>query len=203
MTRATGRRGTSQAPNAPGIDPAWTSSAKDMVGCSPGHPRLRFTVGYGVVNKVDCPRIDIPQIRDRGEKAAVLLAIGADGERRNVSRSLTAAQQREGQWSENPWLGGREYWRCLQRNETAFAVLLAAASKGRADLDGIQVTDAGGVTFFRAARVFRCVDNGLRHSYGPSRRRGPLLWPRDAAAGGKARSGRQTHLSYKESNASL
>jgi len=37
-----------------------------MVGCSLGSSRLWFTVGYGIINEVYYPRIDIPQIRDLG-----------------------------------------------------------------------------------------------------------------------------------------
>lgn len=54
------------APGAPGIAPTWTSSAKDVVGCSLGPSRLWFTTGFGIVNEVYYPRIDIPQIRDLG-----------------------------------------------------------------------------------------------------------------------------------------
>lgn len=54
------------APGHPGIDPTWTSSAKDAVGCPLGSPRLWFTIGHGIVNEVYHPRIDIPQIRDLG-----------------------------------------------------------------------------------------------------------------------------------------
>jgi glucoamylase len=54
------------APGAPGIPPSWTSSAKDMVGTSLGPARLWFTLGFGIVNEVYYPRVDIPQIRDLG-----------------------------------------------------------------------------------------------------------------------------------------
>ncbi|HWB99452.1 MAG TPA: glycoside hydrolase family 15 protein, partial [Bryobacteraceae bacterium] len=54
------------APGQPGIDPTWSSSAKDAVGCSLGSPRLWFTLGHGIVNEVYFPRIDLPQIRDLG-----------------------------------------------------------------------------------------------------------------------------------------
>src|ERR1700719_2299945 len=54
------------APGGPGIVPTWTSSAKDMVGCALGLSRLWFTLGYGIVNEVYYPRVDIPQIRDLG-----------------------------------------------------------------------------------------------------------------------------------------
>ncbi|PZR83397.1 MAG: glycosyl hydrolase [Stutzerimonas stutzeri] len=46
--------------------PTWTSSAKDVVGCSLGAARLWFTLGYGIVNEVYWPRVDLPQIRDLG-----------------------------------------------------------------------------------------------------------------------------------------
>src|SRR5256714_12599872 len=54
------------APGAPGISPSWTSSAKDMVGTSLGQARLWFTLGFGIVNEIYYPRVDIPQIRDLG-----------------------------------------------------------------------------------------------------------------------------------------
>lgn len=54
------------APGQPGIAPTWTSSAKDVVGCALGSSRLWFTLGFGIVNEVYYPRIDIPQIRDLG-----------------------------------------------------------------------------------------------------------------------------------------
>lgn len=61
------------APGHPGIAPTWTSSAKDLVGTSIGPARLWFTVGFGIVNEVYWPRVDLPQIRDLG-------FIVADGE---------------------------------------------------------------------------------------------------------------------------
>jgi len=54
------------APGAPGISPTWTSSSKDLVGTSLGPGRLWFTLGFGIVNEVYFPRVDIPQIRDLG-----------------------------------------------------------------------------------------------------------------------------------------
>ena len=54
------------APGHPGVAPTWTSSAKDMVGCTLGPSRVWFTLGFGVVNEVYYPRVDIPQIRDLG-----------------------------------------------------------------------------------------------------------------------------------------
>jgi glucoamylase len=55
-----------QAFGAPGIAPTWTSSSKDMVGCALGPARLWFTSGFGILNEVYYPRVDIPQIRDLG-----------------------------------------------------------------------------------------------------------------------------------------
>jgi glucoamylase len=55
-----------EAPGQPGIAPTWTSSAKDMVGCSLGRSRIWFTLGFGIVNEVYYPRVDSPQIRDLG-----------------------------------------------------------------------------------------------------------------------------------------
>jgi glucoamylase len=55
-----------RAPGNPGIAPTWTSSAKDIVGCALGPSRVWFTLGFGIVNEVYYPRLDIPQIRDLG-----------------------------------------------------------------------------------------------------------------------------------------
>src|ERR1700693_5417430 len=54
------------APGMPGTAPSWTSSAKDMVGCGLGPSRLWFTLGFGIVNEVYYPRVDIPQLHDLG-----------------------------------------------------------------------------------------------------------------------------------------
>jgi len=54
------------APGHPGIAPTWTSSAKDMVGCALGPARVWYTLGFGIVNEIYYPRVDIPQIRDLG-----------------------------------------------------------------------------------------------------------------------------------------
>ncbi|MGH8150303.1 MAG: glycoside hydrolase family 15 protein [Steroidobacteraceae bacterium] len=54
------------APGAPGILPTWSSSAKQMVGCSLEASRLWFTVGGGILNEVYYPRADTPQLRDLG-----------------------------------------------------------------------------------------------------------------------------------------
>jgi glucoamylase len=51
---------------SPGSAPTWTSSAKDLVGCALGPARLWFTSGFGILNEVYFPRVDIPQIRDLG-----------------------------------------------------------------------------------------------------------------------------------------
>ncbi len=48
------------------MQPTWSSSNKEMVGCSAGRSRLWFTVGGGILNEVYYPRVDIPQIRDLG-----------------------------------------------------------------------------------------------------------------------------------------
>src|SRR3984885_30588 len=54
------------APGSPGISPTWTSSAKDIVGCALGRSRVWFTLGFGIINEVYYPQVDIPQIRDLG-----------------------------------------------------------------------------------------------------------------------------------------
>ena len=37
-----------------------------MTGTALGPPRLWFIVGFGIVNEVYYPRVDIPQVRDLG-----------------------------------------------------------------------------------------------------------------------------------------
>jgi glucoamylase len=54
------------APGHPGISPTWTSSAKDMVGCALGPSHVWYTLGFGIINEVYYPRVDVPQIRDLG-----------------------------------------------------------------------------------------------------------------------------------------
>jgi glucoamylase len=54
------------APGQPGISPTWTSSAKDIVGCSLDTARIWFTLGFGIINEIYYPRLDTPQIRDLG-----------------------------------------------------------------------------------------------------------------------------------------
>ena len=53
------------APGAPGIDPRWTSSAKDGLGTAyHTSSRLWFTLSHGIVNEVYYPHVDTPNTRD-------------------------------------------------------------------------------------------------------------------------------------------
>jgi glucoamylase len=53
------------APGAPGIDPRWTSSAKDGLGTAyHTSSRLWFTLSHGIVNEVYYPHVDAPNTRD-------------------------------------------------------------------------------------------------------------------------------------------
>lgn len=70
------------APGRPGIPPTWSSSAKDMVGCSLGLSRLWFTIGFGIINEVYFPRVDLPQTRDIG-----FIVAGPDGFWSEVKRN--------------------------------------------------------------------------------------------------------------------
>ena len=56
----------SDAPGHPGINPTWSSSAKDMVTTALGTSRLWATFGYGILNEVYWPATGYPQIRDLG-----------------------------------------------------------------------------------------------------------------------------------------
>ena len=54
------------APGWPGMPPAWSSSAKDIVGTALGTGRVWFTLGYGILDEVYWPSCSQPQIRDLG-----------------------------------------------------------------------------------------------------------------------------------------
>ncbi len=56
----------SEAPGGPGIDPTWSSSAKDFVTSSLGPSRVWATIGRGILNEVYWPTTGRPQIRDLG-----------------------------------------------------------------------------------------------------------------------------------------
>jgi len=50
---------------APGLQPRWTSSAKDAVGTAyASSSRAWFTVSHGILNEIYYPTIDRPQVRD-------------------------------------------------------------------------------------------------------------------------------------------
>jgi glucoamylase len=53
-----------------------------MVGCGLGPARLWFTLGFGIINEVYYPRVDIPQIRDLG-----FIVAGPDGFWSEVKRN--------------------------------------------------------------------------------------------------------------------
>ncbi len=61
------------APGWPGMPPAWSSSAKDIVGTALGAGRVWFTLGYGILDEVYWPSCSQPQIRDLG-----FIVAGAD-----------------------------------------------------------------------------------------------------------------------------
>ena len=53
------------APGAPGIEPRWTSSAKDGIGTAyHTSSRLWFTLSHGIINEVYYPHVDTPNTRD-------------------------------------------------------------------------------------------------------------------------------------------
>ena len=57
--------GQGAAFGAPGLEPRWTSSAKDAVGTAySSSSRAWYTVSHGILNEVYYPTIDRPQIRD-------------------------------------------------------------------------------------------------------------------------------------------
>jgi glucoamylase len=57
--------GQGEAFGAPGLEPRWTSSAKDTVSTAyAASSKIWFTVSHGILNEIYCPTIDRPQIRD-------------------------------------------------------------------------------------------------------------------------------------------
>ncbi|HEY0797389.1 MAG TPA: glycoside hydrolase family 15 protein [Acidisarcina sp.] len=57
--------GQGAAFGAPGLEPRWTSSAKDAVGTAySASSRVWYTISHGILNEVYYPTIDRPQIRD-------------------------------------------------------------------------------------------------------------------------------------------
>ncbi|MCL4345880.1 MAG: glycoside hydrolase family 15 protein [Candidatus Thermoplasmatota archaeon] len=54
-----------EPPGKPGIEPRWTSSAKDGVGSAiSASSRVWYTVSHGIINEIFYPRIDIANTRD-------------------------------------------------------------------------------------------------------------------------------------------
>jgi glucoamylase len=79
--------------------------------------------------------------RDLVECAGGLLALGGEGQARDILRYLIATQHQDGHWYQNQWLGGKPYWKAVQLDEAGFPVLLAAALAERGALNGIRVHD--------------------------------------------------------------
>lgn len=53
------------APGAPGIEPRWTSSAKDGIGTAYSKSsNVWFTLSHGIVNELYFPHVDMPNTRD-------------------------------------------------------------------------------------------------------------------------------------------
>ncbi len=54
-----------EAPGAPGLEPRWTSSIKNLVGTAySASSRVWYTLSHGIVNEIYYPTIDRPQVRD-------------------------------------------------------------------------------------------------------------------------------------------
>jgi glucoamylase len=54
-----------EAPGAPGLEPRWTSSVKNLVGTAySASSRVWYTLSHGIVNEIYYPTIDRPQVRD-------------------------------------------------------------------------------------------------------------------------------------------
>jgi len=60
-------RWTAAAPDPPGMEPRWTSSAKSGIGTAlDGRSRVWFAVSHGIVDEVYYPRVDQANTRDMG-----------------------------------------------------------------------------------------------------------------------------------------
>ncbi|HEY9097324.1 MAG TPA: glycoside hydrolase family 15 protein [Thiobacillus sp.] len=79
--------------------------------------------------------------RDLAECAQALLALGGEAEARAVLGYLMAAQNPDGHWHQNQWLGGSPYWKGLQLDEVAFPVLLAVSLAEAEALGDMPVRD--------------------------------------------------------------
>ncbi|MGC8558995.1 MAG: glycoside hydrolase family 15 protein, partial [Nitrososphaeria archaeon] len=79
--------------------------------------------------------------RDLTETTTALVALELYEDARNVLCYLIAAQQKNGCWLQNLWLGGQPFWQGIQLDETAFPVLLAASLYQLNQLNNIPVKD--------------------------------------------------------------
>ncbi len=123
------------APGAPGIEPTWTSSAKDAVGTSLRSSRVWFTLGHGIVNEVFYPRVDAPQIRDLG-------FIVADG------RGFWCEVKRENGYSITPVAPGIPAYR-IEHRHPRFTLTLRICSDPNRDALLIDAHLAGdGLTLY-------------------------------------------------------
>jgi glucoamylase len=81
------------APGWPGIEPRWTSSAKEGVGTSASYQsRVWFTISHGILNEVYYPRIDQANTRDM----EFLVANGNNyfsEEKRSTTHRITPLEQ--------------------------------------------------------------------------------------------------------------
>ena len=135
---------TSAAFGAPGIEPRWTSSAKEGLGTA-YHTSCRvwFTLSHGIVNEIYYPCVDQPNTRDfqflitdgetfcheekrdLAQSATALLASGQTGTPLRALIRLAAIQRMDGRFPQNSWINGTAYWSGVQLDEVAAPILLA------------------------------------------------------------------------------
>ena len=135
---------TSAAFGAPGIEPRWTSSAKEGLGTA-YHTSCRvwFTLSHGIVNEIYYPCVDQPNTRDfqflitdgetfcheekrdLAQSATALLASGQTGTPLRALIRLAAIQRTDGRFPQNSWINGTAYWSGVQLDEVAAPILLA------------------------------------------------------------------------------
>ena len=62
---------------APGIEPRWTSAAKDGIGTAYHSAScIWFTLGHGIINEIYFPHVDSPNTRDLQFRRRIILPRG-------------------------------------------------------------------------------------------------------------------------------
>jgi len=116
----------STAFGAPGIEPRWTSSAKDGIGTAYHNAScIWFTLSHGIVNEIYFPHVDSPNTRDMVQTATALLACGQTESALRALIWLACVQATDGSLPQISSISGEAYWKGIQLDEVAVPILLA------------------------------------------------------------------------------